>query len=175
MNGHEYRSLWLPERIRNFNLSHLLSSADFVTLQSYRWDFMCMWIQTMHKRPISQSELKNYSAHHLTPILTEDTLIFLHELRNLIPAKRWGVVIAPPPIASPHFSSHHNLMAHPSSISAAAQAARNVHSAMPDVEILDWADASAELAVNCIESDGNHVRLECAAPLLQLIAHPLQL
>jgi hypothetical protein len=65
-------------------------------------------------------------------------------------------------------------MAHPSSISAAAQSAHNVHSAMLDVELLDWAAASAELAVNCIENDGNHVRLECAAPFLQLIALSLQ-
>ncbi len=174
MNGHAYQSLWLPERIMQFNLSRLLSSADFITLQSFRWDFMCMWMRSMHKRPISLSELRDYSAHHVIPTLSDDTMVLLHELRHLIPAKRWGMVIAPPPLASANFSPHHNLMAHASSVSAAVQALRNVHSSTSDVEILNWAAASAELAMNCIEIDGNHVRLECAAPLLRLIARSLQ-
>jgi hypothetical protein len=48
LNGHTYRSLWLPERIMQFNVSRLLSSADFITLQSFRWDFMCMRMRSMH-------------------------------------------------------------------------------------------------------------------------------
>lgn len=127
----------------------------------------------MHKKPISEFEFQNYSADHLIPILSDDTMVFLHELRHLVPAERWAIVIAPPPLASSSFSSHHNLMAHFSSISAAAQAVRNVGSVMLDVEIFDWAASSSYLG-DCIEIDGNHVRLECATPLLRMIEQSLR-
>ncbi len=133
-----------------------------------------MWMQTMHKKPISELELQKYSADHLTPILSEDTMMFVLELRHLVPAERWAMVIAPPPHASTSFSSHHNLMAQPASISAGIQAVRNAASVLLDIEILDWAASVADLGMECIEKDGNHVRLECAAPLLRMIARSLQ-
>jgi hypothetical protein len=172
-SGGGFESLWLPDRLQHFNLTRLLVRADFVTVQSYRWDVMCMWMHTMHKRPLSDADLKDYSAHHLIPTIALDTLLVLHELRYFAPTARFAIVIAPAPFMAPGFSSHHRLMAHPSSIAAATAAASTVWDGMQDIHVIDWAMAAVELGVQCIDNDGNHIRLECSAPLLCMIRNAL--
>ncbi len=169
MNGHQFQSIWLPDRLRYFNLTRLLSSADIITVQTYRWDVFCMWLHSMHKRPILNGDFNDYSADHLIPTITYDTMLLLHELRHFAPTAQLALVNAPPPYMAPGFSFLHSLMAHPSSIAAAALALSAISVRMQDVQVLDWAAAAADLGVQCIDADGNHVRLECAAPLLRMI------
>ena len=127
----------------------------------------------MHKRPLSDADLQDYSADDLVTKIAFDTLLTLHELRNFSPTARFAIVNAPAPFMASGFSSQHRLMAHPSSINAAAAASSAVLSVMQDVHLFDWAAAAAELGVKCIESDGNHIRLACSAPLLCMIKNAL--
>ena len=132
-----------------------------------------MWMHTMLKKPISDTDLKDYSADHLIPTMALDTLLVLHELRHLAPTARLATVIAPAPFMAPGFSAHHSLMSHPSSIAAANVASITASSVMQGIHVFDWATAAAELGVQCIENDGNHIRLECSAPLLCMIKNAL--
>ena len=136
------------------------------------------WLHSMHKRPLSDADLKDYSTDHLIPIIALDTLVVLRELRLYAPRARLAVVIAPSPdvVVAPGlsaYSSIHRLMSHPSSIAAATLAANRVSFIMQDVHVFDWATAAAELGVRCIENDGVHVRLECSAPLLCMVQDAL--
>jgi hypothetical protein len=144
-----------------------------ILLQSYRWDVFSWWIQTMHKRPLSDDEFKRFSANDFVPVLSHDVLVLLHELRPFAPQARWSIVIAPAPLYQHDHLSNHNLMAHPSSIEASTNAVHHVAATMQDVEIMNWAESAAELDIECVANDRNRIRLECLTPLINLINRSL--